>query len=273
MWLIDLFHVSTLVGRWHRLPDHGRLLCFPTVGLSIPPHEGDDAVGVGVLSLSSCKRADIWLLEKLKEGFIILLLLSALRLLSSAAGDSCRRTCFLAEVEAPVAFVSADGEHTYKYEMLESIGNKKVYHLNLDGSSFISSRFMQKFLTMSVSGTDENFEDAQRLLGKHEDGSMWDRDGVAFSRSFVEYAMEWQVDHMRGDPRLFADADRAPQLPYELCRMPTAARPNSRHLRANTALLQKAQSACSDAVTSAGDLELCIDDVMVTGELGLASVW
>jgi hypothetical protein len=55
--------------------------------------------------------------------------------------------------------------------------------------------------------------------------------------------------------------------------MPTAARPNSRHLRANTALLQKAQSACSDAVTSAGDLELCIDDVMVTGELGLASVW
>jgi hypothetical protein len=87
--------------------------------------------------------------------------------------------------------------------------------------------------------------------------------------------------NMRGDPRvtchntprLFADADRAPQLPYELCRMPTAARPNSRHLRANTALLQKAQSACSDAVTSAGDLELCIDDVMVTGELGLASVW
>ena len=44
-----------------------------------------------------------------------------------------------------------------------------------------------------------------------------------------------------------------------------------RHLRANTMLYAAAEEACSKS--NSGDLELCIDDIMITGEVGLADIW
>ena len=70
------------------------------------------------------------------------------------------------------------------------------------------------------------------------------------------------------------DADRAPQLPSEGCRMPTESRPSRRLLRSNNnGLYEKAATACSAATSNEHDLELCVDDIMATGELGLAGAW
>ena len=97
---------------------------------------------------------------------------------------------------------------------------------------------------------------------------MIDRDGRVMA-DFNAYGFEWQVNPE--DPEIFADA-RAPQLPFEKCRMPTAARPSRRALRGPSALLAKqAGEAC--AHVQGNDKNLCIDDIMMTGDVGLAGLW
>lgn len=179
------------------------------------------------------------------------------------------------ETKGPVEFMSADGKHTYLYHLTDSENNgkKQIFSLEADNEPLASIRFYQHYLTVSVIGSKKDFHDAQGLLGKFEDGSMVDREGAPFNSSFEAYAFEWQVNHLAGDPSLFMDADRSPQLPFERCRMPTGGRPARRLLRANNELYEKATAACSAAVTNDGDLDLCIDDVMTTGEVGLAEVW
>lgn len=108
-------------------------------------------------------------------------------------------------------------------------------------------------------------------MGDHSDGSMVSRSGKLFEGSFEAYGFEWQVNPSMGDKKLFME-DRSPQLPYERCRMPTASRPQRRHLRANNGLFEKAKTACQ-AAASPQDVDLCIDDIMATGELGLADIW
>lgn len=93
------------------------------------------------------------------------------------------------------------------------------------------------------------------------------------NEGFADFAMEWQVDPFR-DNTLFRD-NRAPQLPFEQCRLPTAPRP-SRHrkLRGSTKLMfEQAKEACRKTTKSAFDRILCIDDVMTTGLLDLAEDW
>jgi hypothetical protein len=96
---------------------------------------------------------------------------------------------------------------------------------------------------------------------------MYNRDGVKTEGllTFEEHAFEWQVTP--DDVQLFLEA-RQPQLPFEQCRMPTAARPARRHLRSDTILLKQAEEACSKVHPS--DFQLCVDDVMMTGDIGLA---
>ena len=64
--------------------------------------------------------------------------------------------------------------------------------------------------------------------------------------------------------------DREPQLPLERCRLPSVAR-SGRGLRShNTALFEKAKVACGK---HGADIDLCIDDVMLAGDLEMAEAW
>lgn len=86
---------------------------------------------------------------------------------------------------------------------------------------------------------------------------------------FDQYGFEWQVNPV--DAKLFVD-NCAPQLPFEQCRMPSATRPVRRKLRgADAVLFDEAAEACSHLKGS--NFDLCIEDVMATGDVGLASVW
>lgn len=175
------------------------------------------------------------------------------------------------KVDAPVTFKSTDNKHEYVYKVVNAENNKKFAVLEADKRGVVDFRFYKNYLTLSAKGTESDLSDAQGLLGNFKEGAMMDRDGNAFDRSFEEYAFEWQVNTLAGDPALFVD-DRSPQLPYARCEMPTAARP-SRRLRADTALLKQAESACAGVVGNSNDFTLCVDDVMATGELGLAEMW
>lgn len=105
-------------------------------------------------------------------------------------------------------------------------------------------------------------------MGDYATGQMISRDGVVMD-DFISYAFEWQVNPE--DPSIFRDL-RPPQLPWEACRLPTAARP-SRLLRstANNNLWQAAEAACAHLTGKA--IDLCIEDVVTIGDVGLAQTW
>ena len=84
-----------------------------------------------------------------------------------------------------------------------------------------------------------------------------------------ELGLEWQV---RPAEALFAD-ERQPQLPYERCRMPSesSAKTTRRRLRAMQG--SEIYKQASDACAGAADFDLCVHDVVATGELGLADMF
>ena len=142
------------------------------------------------------------------------------------------------------------------------------YKVDLHQGSSVLFKFYKQYLTIDISGSEADFADAQGLLGEYHTGAMISRDGVEFS-NFVEFGFEWQVTP--DDPKIFLDASRSPQLPFERCRMPTKARPARRNLRGDAELMKQAQEAC--AHIKGNSFELCVDDVVTTRDVGLATLW
>lgn len=168
--------------------------------------------------------------------------------------------------------IGDDGiDYTISTVEIEAGKNERFYQyykVDLGHDSHMFFKFYKKYLTVSVSGNVNDFHDSAGLLGDYHTGAMLSRDGVEMT-DFDELGFEWQVTPE--DAHLFLDS-RSPQLPFEQCRMPTAARPARRQLRgANSALLQAALAACTHV--SGSDYDLCTDDVMATGDIGMASMW
>ena len=155
------------------------------------------------------------------------------------------------------------GEYMNTIRMTKKSPNVREYEVELDRMAKIVFKFYKHFLSITLPHFEAS--DAVGILGRYGSGELVNRDGVV-SSTFEEHGFEWQVIP-EVDGQLFRDA-RAPQLPYERCRMPTAARPSRRMLRADNALHAQAEKACADL--PANDFQLCIDDVMMTGDVGLA---
>mmetsp|Transcript_19258 Transcript_19258/g.39030 ORF Transcript_19258/g.39030 Transcript_19258/m.39030 type:complete len:230 (+) Transcript_19258:791-1480(+) len=172
--------------------------------------------------------------------------------------------------DLPVTF-GGDFKYTVSKAPIEAGKNPKYYQyykVDLHEDSAILFKFYKKFLTISVSGHSSDFADSTGLLGEFHTGAMLDRDGSEI-HSFQEFGFEWQVSP--SDPKIFSET-RSPQLPFEQCRLPTAPRTTRRALRGKALqLMEAAQTAC--AHVNGSDFELCTEDVMMTGDLGLAALW
>eukprot|EP00977_Amphora_coffeiformis_P005176 scaffold1112_cov92-Amphora_coffeaeformis.AAC.12 len=145
----------------------------------------------------------------------------------------------------------------------------QLYNVDLHQDSTVLFRFYKQYLTINMSGHSKDFHDAVGLLGTYGTGAMLDRDGKMVD-SFDQLGFEWQVNPT--DPKLFTEnPDRAPQLPFEMCRLPTGGRTQRRHLRGDTQRVAVAQEACAHVRGS--DFELCVDDVLMTEDVGLADLW
>jgi hypothetical protein len=173
--------------------------------------------------------------------------------------------------DLPMTF--GDDGKTYKFELYNldkresGTTKRRQYRLSLDEESAIEFKFYKEFMTFDVVGHPD-FTDAAGLLGTYPSGDMLSREGRPIE-DFGDFGFEWQVGLT--DPILFAKV-RSPQLPLERCYLPTAARPSRRQLRGeNQKLFAAAQSACSSQVGN--DFGLCVDDVMMTGDIGLAEEW
>uniref|UniRef100_A0A6S8IS67 VWFD domain-containing protein n=1 Tax=Amphora coffeiformis TaxID=265554 RepID=A0A6S8IS67_9STRA len=159
-------------------------------------------------------------------------------------------------------------KYTIKNGRVEAGKNLKFYQyyqVDLHEDSSMMFKFYKQYLTIDISGNANDFSDATGLLGEYHTGAMITREGGIMS-DFKEFGFEWQV--RPEDNFIFREA-RAPQLPYEMCRMPTAARP-SRRLR-NSEMVGEAQEAC--AHVKGGSFQLCVDDVVTVGDSGIATLW
>ena len=141
----------------------------------------------------------------------------------------------------------------------------QYYKMELGDKSSILFKFYKKFLTLSIDGHPTDFADSVGLLGEYHTGEMLDRAGRVVN-DYDSFGPAWQVSPE--EPKLFVD-DRSPQLPFERCRLPTAPRPSRRRLRGDSVLAAKAAEACANAAS----VDLCVDDIMTTGDLGLADIW
>lgn len=142
----------------------------------------------------------------------------------------------------------------------------QYYMVDLHEDSTILFKYYKKFLTIAVNGHEADFSDSVGLLGEYHTGAMIARDGSVVS-DFEQYGFEWQV---RPDDKVLFREAGGPQLPYERCRMPSAARPSRRGLR-QSAFAAEAQQAC--AHIQGKSFDLCVDDVITTGDVGLATLW
>ena len=178
------------------------------------------------------------------------------------------------QANLPLKFGDDGHEYILDTAPIEEGKNPKFYdyyQVTLGKDSSILFRFYKQYLFFSIQGSAEDFHDAKGLLGTYYEGSMLSREGDPLD-DFKVLGFEWQVS--LDDPKLFfEDPDRAPQLPFEVCRLPTAARPSRRFLRTEHRMLhEKANIAC-EHVKEATDFDLCVDDVMLTKDLGLADMW
>ena len=152
--------------------------------------------------------------------------------------------------------------------LLEKKGHHTNLKIDLGGKSSIKLSAYREFLNYEIDGDPEDFWDSVGLTGEYATGDMYSRDG-RLMMDFEENCFEWQVN--AEDPKLFHDT-RPPQLPNERCRMPTEAHSARRFLRAADSILAKeAQTAC--AHHEEHDFELCVADVISTGDVGIAESW
>ena len=120
-------------------------------------------------------------------------------------------------------------------------------------------------VSVSVENADVNrFHDSVGMMGEFGSGRMLARDGKTVLENPIEFGQEWQTRPGQ-DPKLF-QVDRAPQYPRQKCILPGPSSKQGRRL-GETLARNAAEKACAHWN---GQKELCVFDVMATGDLEVA---
>ena len=155
----------------------------------------------------------------------------------------------------------------FTVEGVKTEGVAKIYTVVLTDLSTIKFKVIKNFISVAVSGHEDDFAKSWGLLGDYYSGDALGRDGRLMD-NFIEYGMEWQVT--ADEPMLFHE-NRAPQLPDARCIMPTETSMSRRRLRnmEDIELTASAERVC----TTKEDFESCMEDVLATGDIDLAGAW
>jgi hypothetical protein len=148
-------------------------------------------------------------------------------------------------------------------------GKVRHYVIDLNDDDYIVIYTYMHFMSVHVSGFDQDFASSVGLMGDWKTSEMLARDGVTVLHDPNEFGAEWQVrEH---EPKLFRTA-REPQHPHATCKpVPEMTRDSRRHLRADESFVQAAEAAC--AHKSVNDFDFCVHDVLATKNLGMAQAW
>lgn len=184
------------------------------------------------------------------------------------------------EADFPITLGGPSGAQIYETEP-DGITFKKSRRYKIDWKNGLSIviKATKKFMAVSLEGDTRDLEDAVGMLGDYQTGEMYDRQGHVM-QDFGDFGMEWQVTpDVDG---LFFLENRQPQLPFERCRLPSIPRTSgegaettSRRLLRERQIDSKLQASAIEACETLHpeDFELCVDDVLMTGDIEIAYAW
>lgn len=168
-----------------------------------------------------------------------------------------------------VSSANLDGAHLGPFEIDYKFVNDKqqVFTIKTDvEGEVIQMKTFKDFVDVKLEGiTRSEFQGATGMMGAFPTGDMLGRDGETVFEEPNEYAAEWQV--RAEDPQLFSTI-RAPQHPVQ-CILPSADAVKTRRLGEKGVSEEDAAKACEHHNESSKDM--CMFDVMATGDLELAS--
>lgn len=138
--------------------------------------------------------------------------------------------------------------------------------VNVGGAS-ISMKTYKNFVHVGVSdATESSFGLSKGLFGAYGTGELTSRDGSKTFENMDEFGQEWQV--RPGDGSLFHEVE-GPQAP-DKCQMPLATNVRRRLAESNVSQ-EDAKLSC--AHVDPGVFEMCVFDVMATGDNGVAGAY
>lgn len=151
---------------------------------------------------------------------------------------------------------------------------RHMYHVQINRYTSAVIKYSRKFMTVSLQGS-YGLEQSVGMLGEYGTGDLVARDGITYmdeSDYSTTFGWEWQVRTDGTDPILFQNT-RAPQWPQP-CQMPIATPAQivqRRKLRGGGKFYVAASEAC--AQHQPDHIELCVQDVLLTGDLDWAEAW
>jgi len=149
----------------------------------------------------------------------------------------------------------------------------RQYTIDLGRNETIAIIVWKEFVRVDVIGKHaDSFAGSGGLMGSFPDGIHLARDGKTTIKKLNKFGQEWQV--RVDEPRNFHIAE-GPQAPQE-CEIPTKMALR-RRLAQSKISRKDAEAACSALLLEDGegneDFQMCVFDVIATGDLGTISVY
>ena len=148
---------------------------------------------------------------------------------------------------------------------------KSVFTIHTGDEEYITLTAFKEWVSVMINGSSkENFGTSQGLMGEYRTGRMLGRDGITqFTvEEAIAFGNEWQVT--ADEPKLFLVEDRVPQLANgQKCIMPSVSFSNQRRLGESIAE-DAAEKACAHFADRMELFQICIYDVLASGDLEMA---
>lgn len=153
----------------------------------------------------------------------------------------------------------------------EKVTERNVYNIQLGPKGLIEVALSWVFVSVSVKPKGDMGSNTSGLMGTFPSGELVARNGtVTFSDTDTDtYGGHWQVNPEEGDPMLFSEA-RDPVWPSP-CKLPALDYITGRRLDPD--ILNQAHVDCESYYSSDGDIEDCVYDELMTGNMMMAGAW
>ena len=154
-------------------------------------------------------------------------------------------------------------EHTQKSE------KEHLFHIQIHEKQHIEIKAFKDWVSIKVDGaTKRNFGSSKGLMGEFSTGCMFARDNSTILQDPIQFGNEWQV--LESEPKLF-QAYRDPQHPKQQCISPKVKVSTQRRL-GESIVREAAEVACAAHLKDEKLIDMCIFDVMASGDLDMAQV-
>jgi len=145
------------------------------------------------------------------------------------------------------------------------------YTIRIDGEDSdetLSLHTWKHMIRVDVNnGSAKNFGSSLGLMGAFSNSQKLGRDGASVMEDLNAFGQEWQV--LPGEPKLFQVVE-GPQAPSK-CEIPSKTQLR-RRLAESEVSVEAAQKACA-SVANKDDFDLCVFDVIATGDVGSVGVY